>query len=253
MEDKFSELSEFIEGLKIRYLSVHLDPRKRHRKLNYDLDVRAFCLFSHAAIEQYFEELAEHTLDVLMRQWNSGYPMSKTAVISLMSLLMSESLPKIAIEDDESKPQVKPLHMVSQILRERVKAFPKKISDNHGASLKYLRAMFAPLGIDIDPGPSADSALSKLASSRGAYAHRRTPAKSGFHVYKPMSPKDALTAAMDCLQYCKLLLAEVPVSPPKDSYSAEGMYLSAHRAKVANVLKEIADQKLRQGRTRLPR
>lgn len=159
MEEKFFELSQFVSGLKSRYLDSHINPKEQSPELDGDLDVRAFCLFTHAAIEQYFEEVAEYAVTSLMEQWNSGLPLSRPAVISLMSILVSDGAPKISIEDNESKPQEKPLHSIGKMLRERAKTYSQKVEGNHGASLKYLRSLFVPLGISIDPGPSADSGL----------------------------------------------------------------------------------------------
>jgi len=253
MKKNLHEVVEFVGELGVKYLAKHLAEHENHgadevKEVDpetYDLDVRAYCVFVHAAIEQYFEELADFVLASLLKQWDSGLPMSRSSVVSLISIIISDGVPKLKIEDDESLEQPKPLHHVRELLENSRKTLTKKFRDNHGASLKYLRGLFAPLGMAIDPSPNAESALSRLASSRGAFAHRRTMQRAGHYTYKPISPADAQKAATDCLELCHELLAQIPTSLTQDFYTAEGLHLSAYRAKLANVVKSLADQKLR--------
>lgn len=194
-----------------------------------------------------------HALESILNQWTSGLPMSRASVVSLISIISHDGIAKLPIEDDEKSSQIKPLHYISDLIATSKAKLKRKVQDNHGASLKYLRALFSPLGISIDPDPSAESALSRLASSRGAFAHRRTMSRAGHYVYKPISPGDALIAATDCLLFCGELSGQLPQSPSEDTYKAEGLYLSAYRANLARVIKAISDKKSKTDRVkRLP-
>jgi hypothetical protein len=251
MQENLRELAKYFDELRSKYLDHHIKAQETADSgagqapsaESYDLDVRAYCVFVHAAIEQFFEELADYVLASILVQWRSGLPMSRASIVSLISLIAHDGISKLPIEDDEKLNQVKPLHYISDLIINAESKLKRKFQDNHGASLKYLRALFSPLGMSIDPNPNAESGLSRLASSRGAFAHRRTMPRAGYYVYKPISPSDALVAATDCLLFCKELSTQVPKSAEIDAYKAESLYLSAHRANLASVIREVADKK----------
>ncbi|WP_143450347.1 HEPN domain-containing protein [Janthinobacterium sp. BJB446] len=244
-----AELVSFVAALREKYLSHHLAIANDFEKIDgnssssYDLDVRAYCVFVHAAIEQYFEELADFSLNCVLEQWRSGLPMSRESVVSIISIISFDGMAKLKIEDNEKNVQKKPLHYVSEVLNDSKKKLTTRFKDNHGASLKYLRALFTPLGMVVDPTANAESALSLLASSRGAFAHRRTMLTAGFYVYKPISPLDAVQMANDCLLFCNDLSAQIPYSNNVNSYTEEGLHISYQRARLARLIKDFALRK----------
>jgi hypothetical protein len=244
MQKQIDELSSFLEELKDRYLAEHLASTDELSIDSYDLDVRAYCVFAHAGIEQFFEELAEHALEDLISQWERGAPMSRKTVVSLISIATSQGVTRMHIEDDENVDQMRPLHYASNLLRANKKTLLQNIHKNHGASLKYLRNLFAPLGIDVNPDANADSALKRLANSRGAFAHRRTTSKKpGHHVYKPINPTDALAAARDCLKFCKELTQSLPTSKDEKFYAANGLVRSTELLRLHYCMRAISKSK----------
>ena len=107
------------------------------------------------------------------------------------------------LEADESKGQEPPIHQLSKALRERVTSLRNAIDDNHGISLKFLRNMFGPLGINIQLDPDTQSGLTLIARNRGTFAHRRTPKTNGKFAHKPVSASDIVKYVKLVLKYCE--------------------------------------------------
>ena len=58
-------------------------------------------------------------------------------------------------------------------LKDIKSSFSKEIAtNNHGVSLKYLKRMFIPIGIDIPNNSRLISSLDQLAKYRGDFAHK---------------------------------------------------------------------------------
>jgi len=159
--------------------------------------------------------LAEYAMKTILNQWldPNAKTFSKMQVLSLLCLIGSTDKWKIDVISDEAKPQHKPLHQVASHLQEQEKKFLLALGDNNGASLKYLRALFTPLGIAIEIDPAESSALDRLARSRGFAAHRRTSPTAGRYMYKAVGPEDALKDVEACVAYCGKLLNELPAPP----------------------------------------
>lgn len=242
MNENLNHLKGFLDDLKGRYLSGHLASTDVDPSI-WDFDVRAYCVFAHAAFEQFFEELAAYAVTRIMEQWTSGLLISKVTATSLIAIALYAGERKIKVITDEKDPQDSPLAQISDLLRNNAKELVTRLADNHGASLKYLRTLFIPLGIPVEPGPNASSGLSLLARSRGAYAHKRTPQHLEFATYKPMEPKDALNATDDCFEFCRELANAIPASPPATAYTAEGFLRSARLAEVARAVRKIEERR----------
>lgn len=243
MDKNLQELSDFLKKLEENFLSKHIANQVAVED-EYDLDVRAYCVLAHAAFEQFFEELSQYAAENIMAQWDSGLPMSKSTTLSLISLAVHSGGTNFSIVNDEKSPQEAPLHQISKILRSNKDSVINKLKDNHGASLKYLRALFLPLGIAVDLGPFAESGLNRIASNRGTYAHRRTATQThGPRTYKALNPEDAVNAVADSLKFCKDLTLEIPRSPTRDAYTAEGLLLSSTRAAFARAIRDLAKAK----------
>lgn len=55
LENKFRALENHVLELLIRYIEPHKDPLQSPN--DYDLDVHSFCILSHAAFEEFVEDV----------------------------------------------------------------------------------------------------------------------------------------------------------------------------------------------------
>lgn len=76
------------------------------------------------------------------------------------------------------------------------------VDRNHGADIDYLRSLFVPLGVYVDPSPDARSALTHIANARGTFAHRRTTLVKGRFAYRPISATKAVAITEQLFHWC---------------------------------------------------
>ena len=108
------------------------------------------------------------------------------------------------IDNDESIELISSYDYIRNELKDNIKdKFAKEIYKNHGVSLKYIRQIFMPVGIDIPTNPSYLSSLQNLANERGAYAHKFRDKGT---VRKSVSPEYAKICVDDCKMMCKEIL-----------------------------------------------
>lgn len=61
LNDRFSALENHIAELLIRYIDSHKDPMEHPS--DYSLDVHSFCILSHAAFEEFIEDVTLYSVD----------------------------------------------------------------------------------------------------------------------------------------------------------------------------------------------
>lgn len=113
---------------------------------------------------------------------------------------------KMTIElPDDKEDSTTCFNHVRLALEKCKEAHSKTLKDNHGFSLKYLRKLLTPVGINIPTGPELDS-LQKLADARGTFAHSRgKSAQYGEYkkATKVLPPEEAAQIVIDCLSICR--------------------------------------------------
>jgi hypothetical protein len=199
---EFNALEVHLQKLEQQFLAKHL-AAPTSTPADYDLDVRSFCVLAHAALEQFFEDVASQYAAQVHQTWLSGTHISKEVVTAIICLAQFPKPFALDVEADEAQPQMPIYHQVSEKLRESTQRYQLSVDENHGISLRYLRTLFSPIGLHVDPGPDAESALTQLAKNRGAYAHRRSaPANPRFAI-TATSPEDVKKCAESCLKFCR--------------------------------------------------
>lgn len=198
MEIHSSALSQYLADLERKYLPV----ANRETGDAVDFETKAYSVLAHAAFEQFFEDVAVDFGERLLNHWQSNKLMDRE-LITCIGCIVSGDGNFLCLETDESKRQEAPIHQLSKTLRKRVTLLRNAIDDNNGISLKFLRNMFAPLGINIDLDPDTQSGLTLIARNRGTFAHRRTPKTSGKFAHKPVSASDIVQYVTLVMKYCE--------------------------------------------------
>ncbi len=190
-EQRFAELSRRVHDYRSKFIDPFIPANPEIGPEKYELDVKAFCLLSHAALEEFFEKIA---LLVMQHSVDSWVMMKKLTDTALM-LIGRYGLKYELSEEDEAN-EISVYTHVRLMLDQAQRRFSKDVYDNHGASPKYLRAILVPIGIDFMPDTNAANSLTQLAKQRGLYAHRGL-------AHSVLSPEDALKYVEDCLEFAK--------------------------------------------------
>lgn len=201
-----AELENEIAALRVRFIEKWLPADPLHSPADFQHDVKAFCILAHAAFEEYAEELSLLVVTHVDVQWGKGlHSRSTIALLAAYGFAME-------IVDDEAKPQDRIYDQVRAGVKECVSQHSIALSKNHGFSLKYLRSIFTPVGVDVPDSVVFLGSLGELAAARGSFAHSQ--AKNAQYgqwkrAKRPMEPEKASVAVGDCLDLCRSLAGKV--------------------------------------------
>jgi hypothetical protein len=201
-------------------------------------DVKAFCVLSHAAFEEFFEKLAIKTVNNSYKKYKSKVfintiPTNQTELDIINSnisqliktLVLSSAFSIYSNTSNTLKTHKSKLELASElqgagstltlqdvieltkktdsytkeILKETIRFFDSHVEQNHGASLKYLLRLLIPVGIDIPDDLSLLNSLQKLANYRGTFAHTRG------NLTVILSASDSAKYIQDALELCKII------------------------------------------------
>lgn len=202
------DLRDHIAKLRAKFLTPFLPPDPAHRPQDYEHDVKAACVLAHAALEEFVERISMHVMAVSLQRWEQ----ERKATDSLLALCLKYGV-SLAVEDDEEKVQKTCFDLLREAIGEAKKRHSKSIQDNHGFSLKYLRAALTPVFINPPDEIRLTESLKTLTAARGSFAHSaaknaefRIGSKAG-RASTPLSPEDAGNAIADCVTLCEKIAA----------------------------------------------
>lgn len=187
LKNKYKALEYHILELIIRYIDPHKNIFEGPDE--YNLDVHSFCILCHAAFEEFIEDITLYSIDKIEKNFKS--PQRKFSFATLCLLHFDENSKKL--NDEKDWPVVYNDYLADRITKRKSELSKYATQENHGIDIKYLRKLLQPIGIEVPNNPNETSALAKLKSIRGAYAHSyaRSP--------KSISPEDAEDIVYDVL------------------------------------------------------
>jgi hypothetical protein len=195
-------LSEHIEKLNIDFLAPFIPTRPEHTEVDFGNSVKAYCVLSHAA----FEEFVENISLLLMSKNIEGWMARKDYYDTTIMLIGGYGI-NVKIVDDEAKNQDKSFDLLRAAFEEIKQKHSKAIHDNHGFSVSYLRKALTPVFVDVPSDPVLLASLETLADARGSFAHKFSPnahylEKKG-KARRPVAPEQAQKIILDCLELCR--------------------------------------------------
>lgn len=230
-----SKLKNYFYRLYLTFLEKHMKATSLKPTSEEEDCVKAFCVLSHAALEEYFELLAANTLNDAYIKYKSKSIISalpknqkeldniNLGIVQLIeTLILSSNFSTYSSEkSDALKEHKSKLERVSEIynkgnsltvndmneltkktdsytkeiLKETKVFFKRHIESNNGASLKYLIRLLIPVGIDI-PNDIRFNSLQQLAKYRGDFAHSKG-------LSKIVSASDVIPYIKDIVELCK--------------------------------------------------
>lgn len=193
-------LDAHVQAIDQRYLSQYFPADPTVGPEEYELDVRAYCLLCHAAIEQFVEDVALELMNDAIGRWLAERRYGATLAAATAYFNAS-----IVVDDDETRGETRLFDYLRPHYDEIKRRFSNLVHENHGVSPKYLRHLMVPVGIDIRDDVRLRQSLSRLASSRGQFAHKHAASIV-------LSPEDARAIVEDCLELCQDLRDKAQVA-----------------------------------------
>jgi hypothetical protein len=185
-------LKRAVSEIEQRFLKPHLTsaPRLKPPSRKEQLDVAAYVVLTHGAIENFVEGIA---LWVLARSVGS-WTIRKRVTRATASILLAQSPPT-----GPNGPQLV-FDMLRKALDDAKTNISRAINENNGISTRHLRSLFYPLGVDVPNDPVLVGSLELVIAIRHQWAHR-----SRFGANVPKSAKDAHNAVSDCIKLAEKL------------------------------------------------
>lgn len=167
LETVFLKLQDYLLDLEIKYIEPILSkpiPDKED-----ELDMRSYCVLSHAAFEEFAETVASFALEETINRFVNSQEIS----LGVCTILHFGGSKGDSIEDIDIL-----YDYISKTLKNIKSAMSTEIrKNNHGTSMRYLKKMLIPLGVSIPNNPLLSSSLEQLANHRGAFAHNFSNAR----------------------------------------------------------------------------
>jgi hypothetical protein len=188
-------LTRSVKEVEDRFLQPHLASTALGPPSQQEiLDVAAYVVLVHGALEAFAEALAQWLLGRSVNSWTY----KKRTTRCTTSLLLYQKAPPT----DASPKSV--FDNIRTALDEAKTKVSRDIYENHGITLDHMRALFMPLGVDVPSDPILVASLDLLVSMRHQWAHHdHRRAK----VLK--SAKDAQITVSDCVSLAQKLSAAV--------------------------------------------
>jgi hypothetical protein len=198
---ELGNLKRAVAEIEQRFLSAHLatGPTLKAPTRREQLDVAAYVVLAHGALEYFVEGVALWVLTRSVARWTTH----KRVTRATASILLSMS-PPTAPNGPEAV-----FDTLRKALDEAKTNISRVISNNNGISTRHLRSLFYPLGVDVPDDPVLVGSLDLVITIRHEWAHR---GRFGAKVTK--SAQDVHTAVTDCLTLAeKLAKAASSVKP----------------------------------------
>ena len=201
-----TDLDVEIAQLDKRFIDAWIPALPHHAPDDFQHDVKAYCVLAHAAFEEFVEDASLIAVKNAREAW-----LQKKFSPATVALLATYGF-SLDINGDEKVEQERIFDQVRKALDDHIDLHSKSISNNHGFSLKYLRAMLLPVGVDVPDSVKHIASLKDLAEARGSYAHTRAH-RALYGQWKragrPMEPEKAKAVVHDCIELCSLVIQKL--------------------------------------------
>lgn len=187
-------LTRFVGELEKRYLAPHLTPTSLGPpSRNEVLDVAAFVVLAHGALEDFAEGLTIWIAGRVQSNWIRKRRVSRSTAALLLRTKFDG--------DDETSTDT----AFDTIRRSMERAKTERSSAanaNNGVAPKHFRSLLAPLGLDIPGDATLIASLDSFVNMRHEWAHQ---SRSGAKTSRGAS--DVKKLADDCLAFAQQLVS----------------------------------------------
>jgi hypothetical protein len=186
-EPIFNDTRAAVTRLRWRFIHPHLGAVPFAGPSGYELDVKAFCVLSYAALEQCVEEVVLATA----KNRCDAFVLQNEVSRSLLSLMLAHG--KRAVPQmDTANPGLRLFDVLRDALGDAKASFSRAVYNNNGIYYPQLSRLLAPVAIDFFVSPDEHAAFVALWKVRGEHAHYHT-------AKRVLSPEDASRSVYYCL------------------------------------------------------
>lgn len=179
IQESLDKLELYLLELEDKYIDIHRDPLENPEA--YKLDVRSYCVLSHAAFEEFVENVCLYALNEIEDKFVNTQRIS----YSTLCLLHFNGNNK-TIDDDSWNDNDRIYDYLLAQLKSIKSIFSKYIvNQNHGVGVKYLKKLLIPLGLYTPLDIKHLTSLDNLTQYRGGYAH------TSHRNIRSLAPEDA--------------------------------------------------------------
>ena len=179
IQESLDKLELYLLELEDKYIDIHRDPLENPEA--YKLDVRSYCVLSHAAFEEFVENVCLYALNEIEDKFVNTQRIS----YSTLCLLHFNGNNK-TIDDDSWNNNDRIYDYLLAQLKSIKSVFSKYIvNQNHGVGIKYLKKLLIPLGLYTPLDIKHLTSLDNLTQYRGGYAH------TSHRNIRSLAPEDA--------------------------------------------------------------
>lgn len=198
---ELKSLRRFVVGAEIKFLAPYLSFTELGTpSRTEELDVAAFVVLVHGALENYVEGIGLWALDAIENSWING----RRSSVALVSLLLYS---EISLSDLDT-----PITVFDDI-RRSIKSAKEKMSSqiqqNHAITMRNLRKLLRPVGIAVPEDPRLTASLDQLIAIRHHWAHQYR-----FGAKVPKFAVDVKQVSDDCLSLAEQLAKAAKSSRP---------------------------------------
>jgi hypothetical protein len=194
-------LRRFIGEAEAKFLRPHLPTSTLGTPSREELlDVAAFVVLAHGALENFIEGVGLWALESLESSW----VMRRRTSRCVTSLLLYQSVPS-----DHSNQVLSVFDNLRLAIADAKSAASRQIEQNNGIGMRQLRTLFRPLGIDVPEDPQLTGSFELLISMRHQWAHQY---RYGATVVKFAS--DVKKTTDDCLALAQKLANQARLARP---------------------------------------
>ncbi|MDX2305177.1 MAG: HEPN domain-containing protein [Microscillaceae bacterium] len=205
----FNILKNYLDNL-YAFFSGRYTPNVRPDDSYYN-DLKAYTLLSHAAIEDFFEDIAKRVLVESIKQWINENKLNDT-ILSSIKFIQSKQLNEVLISllrfkiENKKKEKGNFYVQFKSLLDEIENGYKKKLDDNNGIRPEKLEKLFEAVGLDISDDPRLRTSLVLLADARGDFAHKKKPDNS---ILKYANFEDMKNRVDDVLEICRKVIDQI--------------------------------------------
>lgn len=155
-----------INRISSKYLDQHLGDLSLNT-LEWEHDVKAFVLLTHAVIENYIEVLSGILIE--NAHFEFKYNGKTTEVLLMFCWTNMRESPSFNDKDWDDSTRIL---FISSFEEAKVKYVNYLNNDNHGVKYKHLNKVLRAVGLDLPQSSKNVESLMDLAEHRGKFAHR---------------------------------------------------------------------------------
>lgn len=165
IKESLDKLELYLLELEYKYIDIHNDPFENPEE--YKLDVRSYCVLSHAAFEEFVENICLCSLNEIIDKFTTSQRISYSTLCLLHFNGNNKTIDNVSWNDNDRIYD----YLLNQLKSIKCDFSNYIMTQNHGVGLKYLKKLLVPLGLYTPLEIKHLTALENLSQCRGGYAH----------------------------------------------------------------------------------